>query len=230
MGAKDDVSEALRRIHGDPGRISLAVCVPSGAHWSSAFGMSLALFFLYYSHHRVPGFLRQTVGLINVQSSLLHAARQRLVEEALIELHATHILFVDSDQSFPPEVVHILAASKKKVVGANVVTRMDPMLPCAVGLDGKKLWTRPDSHGIEEVSVCGTGVMLIDTRVFGEIEKPFFLQVYGEESGFVGEDVYFCRSLREKGIKVYVDHDLSKKVGHFGEARFDFSRAWESES
>jgi len=121
------------------------------------------------------------------------------VEEALIELHATHILFVDSDQSFPPEVVHILAASKKKVVGANVVTRMDPMLPCAVGLDGKKLWTRPDSHGIEEVSVCGTGVMLIDTRAFGSWRSPFLYKYMGKNRDLLERMYIFVAPCERKG-------------------------------
>lgn len=58
-----------------------------------------------------------------------------------------------------------------------------------------------------------TGCMLINTRVFSKLEKPYFNMLV-EENGkvSVGEDCYFTIKLNKSGIKTYIHGDV--KCGH----------------
>ena len=218
-----DVREAIARIHKDPGLFRLAVCVPSGDEWKASMGMSLAVMGVELCRTRIEGYSRQQVGFVNVRTSLIMQLRHTLVEKALIEFQATHLLFVDSDQVFPANAVHRLARPRKAVIGANIVTRKLPMVPCALGFDLKKLWTRPESTGLEEVASVGTGLCLVNTKVFADLDVPYFESYFSREANvFVGEDVDFCNKLRAKGHRIFVDHDLLKEIGHLGEFDYNF--------
>jgi len=45
-------------------------------------------------------------------------------------------------------------------------------------------------------------------------KKPLFKTHYRENMRVWGEDVYFCRQVKEQGFKVYVDTGLL--CGHYG--------------
>lgn len=213
----EEIQRELEKVHRTD-TLSLAVCVPSTSHVHAVFAVDLFALALRMGLERVklPWVKKQRVFLFNKQGSLIHSQRQNLVLDA-VTAGATHILFVDSDQTFPPDTVHQLACHDKLVVGANIVTKEIPARPCAYALDGSPCYTDPASSGLEEVAVCGTGLVLINTKIFGLIEPPIFLMPYDEEKRiYLGEDVYFCNKLRKAGVRVYVDHDLSKKVGHIG--------------
>ena len=59
------------------------------------------------------------------------------------------------------------------------------------------------------------GICLIKTEVFDNIEWPFWRNglAFGQKT--IGEDVYFCKKLREAGYDLWVDPKL--KCGHFRE-------------
>lgn len=221
-----DLCEAIDIIHSG-NKFNLAVSIASGDRWHSRFGISLANMSVQLASKRIPSYDRISMSYNMVSTSLLHQSRQLLVEKALIEAHATHILFVDTDQTFPADTVHRMAAHGKMVVAANIVQRKIPMVPCAIGFDGKRLWTKPHSTGLEEVQMAGTGLMLINTKIFKALSAPFFLQPFDETYGFTGEDTYFCNQLHKAGVKIWIDHDLSKEVGHLGEFEYTFPVAWE---
>lgn len=217
-----DLARVLNRLH-QTDTFALAICVPSGIMLHAAFAVDLFAVGVKMGLEKVPlKRYRKTRApmLLNKQSSLIHSSRQQLVVDAILQ-GATHILFVDSDQAFPPDTVHRLVRHDKLIVGANIVTKEIPARPCAVGLDGKYVYTDPQSSGLEQVAVLGTGLMLINTRVFGMIEPPLFLMPYlPETKTYLGEDVYFSRKAREAGIPIFVDHDLSKLVGHIGQFQY----------
>ena len=59
--------------------------------------------------------------------------------------------------------------------------------------------------------------MLIKLEILKKIPKPWFLVTYDiEEDEFTGEDWFFCGVLEKAGIEIFIDHDLSKHVGHMG--------------
>jgi hypothetical protein len=163
----------------------------------------------------------------NKRGSILAQMRQSQVEAA-IQNKATHLLFVDSDQMFPRDLAHRLLAHEKQIVAANVATKVIPASPTArlrtASKEGTPLYTTPDSTGLVQVWRIGTGIMLIDLNVFkrkGLKQAPWFSQHWDEDLGsYVGEDWAFCERLEAAGVKLWVDQDVSKEIGHLGTLNF----------
>ena len=203
--------------------VRLVICIPSRDTWHADFGMSLMFLCNYLASH--PEFEGKKMHYMvhNKRGSILAQMRQSQIDAA-IENKATHLLFVDSDQTFPRDLVHRLLARKKQVVAANVATKTVPANSTARlktnNTEGVPLYTLPDSTGLVEVWRVGTGVMLIDLNIFKREElkqRPYFNQPWNEElDSYVGEDWSFCERLERAGVKLYVDQDVSAEVGHLG--------------
>lgn len=159
----------------------------------------------------------------NKRGSILANMRQDMVTQA-IENHATHLLFIDSDQTFPRDTFHRLMKHKKQVVAANIATKVIPSSPTARlkgnGSLGIPIATMEASPELEEVWRVGTGIMLINLNIFKRKELktgPWFTQRWNEETNaYVGEDWAFCEELEKAGVKLYIDHKVSLEIGHLG--------------
>lgn len=185
--------------------MKVAIAIPSHSTWMAGFGLDLANFVLQHQPGKPP------IEIMNVGGTPHCPARSSLVDGAL-NAGASHMLWLDSDMRFPPDTLTRLLSHKKPIVGANAVARQDPHSFVATR-NGEIVKTTNASRGIEEVDKVGLAVMLISTAVFKQIPKPWFLFEYDGEN-YMSEDVYFCRKAREAGFKIYIDHDLSKKVSH----------------
>ncbi|MHB0978392.1 MAG: hypothetical protein ACYC1K_03285 [Minisyncoccota bacterium] len=200
---------------------NLAIAVPSGALWHADFSISLIMLMLALQKHAVPGYTDRSVRIINKRTSILPKSRHELIEDALKE-GCTHLLFVDTDQTFPAFLVHQLASHGKRVVGCNIATKSLPASPTARNFNlkwagGDVVYTDHDSTGLEQVWRLGCGVLLIDLSVIAQLRKPYFAVEWHEGmQDFVGEDWFFCQRLEEKAIPIYIDHDMSKQIGHIG--------------
>jgi len=130
----------------------------------------------------------------------------------------THVLMLDDDMVFPKDTLHRLLQRKLPVVGVNYVTKEIPAKPVAVLDDGEtRLYTDPDSTGCVGVGHLGLGITLVDPVVLLDIPQPWFPMEWREDlHAYSGEDVAFCRKLREAGVPIVVDQDLSKEVAHIG--------------
>jgi hypothetical protein len=85
----------------------------------------------------------------------------------------------------------------------------------------------PDSTGLEEVESIGMGVMLISRKVFEKLSEPWFETPWRtDKRGYIGEDVFFCRKATAAGFKIYIDHDVSKEIGHIGTFEFKHDHTW----
>lgn len=135
------------------------------------------------------------------EGSVLHWNREELVKGAL-NTKCTHLLFLDSDMSFDKDAVLKLLKRKKDVVGADYRTRKLP------GENTARLL--PGNGELREAESVATGFMLINLKVFKKITTPWFF--WGQNEG---EDYWFCRKVREAGLKVWCD--LSVKVLHIGD-------------
>ena len=159
----------------------------------------------------------QINAIVNKKGSIVHQARCQLVEEAQ-QNGATHLMFVDSDHTFPRDTFVRLIKHDKDIVGVHQVTKRPPVRSNCEGLDKQRL-TKP-GVGLEEVSRLGTGIMLVNMRVFKELRKPYFNFRYDKDKGWTGEDYYFCKEAKDRGFKIYVDHELSKECFHIGTATY----------
>ena len=201
----------------------VVLAIPSGQTWDAAFAMSVVFLTNHIASHHIindkpTGFVVQ-----NKKGSILPTMRQDLIARAL-KGGATHLLFIDSDQVFPETTLHRLMAHKKSVVACNIATKSFPTNCTArcYDADGElvPVYTKESDTGLEEVDFVGTGIMLIDMKVFKRerlCPAPWFTMEWSvEHQHYTGEDWYFCQCMRDAGVKIFIDHDLSKEVSHRG--------------
>ena len=184
--------------------------------------MSLVFLTNYLASHGVVNGKDCSFMVHNKRGSILANMRQEMVQAA-VDNHATHLLFIDSDQTFPRDLFHRLMKHGKQVVAANIATKMIPANATARlkgnGSFGITHPTTEESPELEEVWRIGTGIMLIDLNVFKRegMEGPWFTQRWNEETNaYVGEDWALCEAFEKSGVKIYIDNKVSLEVGHLG--------------
>lgn len=143
--------------------------------------------------------------------------RNLIIEQALLH-DATHILFLDDDIAFPPDLLTRLLAHDLDIVTAVYMMRNYPHQPIIFDYADEKgrcmhHWP-PDNKepGIVEIVGCGLGACLIKTDVFKKMEKPW-IRLGELEPDHWCDDLGFFRRAREAGYKLHCD--LSLKVGHW---------------
>lgn len=128
----------------------------------------------------------------------------------------TYFVGIDSDMVFPPDAImrllaHLDRASKKEhlaMVGVEYPTRREPARSTARYLDSA-------SKGLVEVESMGFGLVAMRVQLMKKLPRPRFDFTYNKKDGsWEGEDVRFCRLLREAGYSIAVDADLSREVKH----------------
>jgi hypothetical protein len=197
---------------------TVSVCVPCRDVVDSGFAFDLAR--CVAAHTAAT---RDRVLLFQNQGTLIVNQRQELAQASL-DAGATHILFIDADMRFPKDAIFRLLQRDEAIVAANYSTRKLPLQPVAFRDDTttERVYTEQDDTGLESVAAIGMGLMLIKAEVFQKMPKPWFFVPY-QNGIYTGEDIFFCRTAREFGFEVLLDHDLSKEVRHIG--AFEFSNA-----
>ena len=191
----------------------LAIAIPAHDTVPALFANDLA---------RLYGATCAAVPLVTLATSIgtfVHQARERLLDDMVRMWGATHVLWLDADMTFPPDAALRLLAHEKDIVAANYVTRVAPSRPTA-RRDGQCIWSG-EATGLEAVDHVGMGVFLMRTSVVANIPRPRFWYSTPTET----EDVFFCNRLREAGHTIYIDHDLSREVGHVGTFTYRETRA-----
>ena len=199
--------------------LRVAICTPvSGGVLTSAYAWSLAELVRCFMAAEQENGTHDCTSII-VDGSILPDQRQRCVIEAM-KYDATHILWLDSDMRVPHDAIQVLLRHGLPIVGANYVRTNVPAIPTAYRDDDEftgPVYTREDSEGLEEVAHCGMGCLLMDIRCFEAIDLPFFdFEAVNDGRRFRGEDVYMMRKMRDAGLRVFIDHTVSRKVSHMG--------------
>jgi cellulose synthase/poly-beta-1,6-N-acetylglucosamine synthase-like glycosyltransferase len=161
-----------------------------------------------------------------VAGTLIADQRQKLVMMA-IKQGADYILFLDSDMRFPSYLLERMLAHDKDIVACNYATRRLPVKTVAFSdfAELKCIYSLGKT-GLEEIDAVGMGAMLIKTEIFKKLPLPWFSISYLPSGNmYIGEDIYFCKLAQANGMKVYVDHDLSKDVRHIGVMEFTHDHA-----
>lgn len=141
----------------------------------------------------------------------LELKRTRLALRAL-QHGSDYLLWIDSDQTFPPDALVRLMAHDKPIVGTNIASRHTGK-PTALSFENKNV---PRKRGLEEVAAVGLGFCLMKTPLFHQVPHQWFASTIGPDGAYRrGEDVHFCNQARAAGFPIFVDHDLT--IGHLTE-------------
>jgi hypothetical protein len=202
----------------------IAVCTPARDQVHTNYCYCMVNMVAYHTLNT-----EDAISLKLMQGTIIQNQRADLCLDAMKE-GCTHILFIDSDMTFPQDMVQRLLKHDKEIVAANCARRRMPTGPTAQNYDenGKRIpvYTMPDSTGLEEVGSIGTGIMLIKREVFEGMSEPWFDMPWQTTRGYMGEDVFFCKKAQELGYKVYIDHDVSHEIGHIGSFEFGHPHTW----
>jgi hypothetical protein len=203
---------------------SVAILVPARDTVMTSFAYDLARAMSFHTATTDDRVLLYTSHGTLIASQRMELARQALEEKA------DYLLWLDSDMRFPRETIGHLMLRDKPIVAANYATRRMPVKPVAM-MDNNgeigRVYTAPDSEGLQPVDYIGMGVMMVKREVFEKVEAPWFAIPYSTVGNhYIGEDVFFCSKAREAGYEVLVDHDLSHQVKHIGTFEYSHEGAW----
>ena len=104
------------------------------------------------------------------------AQNRNIMAEKAIEMGSTHILMIDSDMTFPGDLLVRLLMRGKDVVGVPYPRRSPPY-----ELLGRPKDPENDQSGCVEFEMLPAGLLLIKTEVFSRIPKPWFWESYKYE-------------------------------------------------
>lgn len=143
--------------------------------------------------------------------TLVYLGRDELAAEA-INSHYTHVLWLDADMVFNPDVFEKLLADDKEVVSGVYHSRHAPY-QSNMFLDIRapiRVTNYPEE--VFEIDGCGFGMILVETKVLHEIYRKHGY-CFQPEVG-LGEDLSFCKRAKLAGYKIWCDPNV--KAGHIG--------------
>lgn len=163
----------------------------------------------------------------------IDVARNNVVDQMLMHDEFEWIMFLDSDQTVPPETIPRLLSHNLPIVGGLYFFK-DPMakplcydrqpdfnarafyrpqvekvykflLERTEELNSSTEITRvlSGNDGLWPCDAIGTGCLLVRREVFEKVPYPWFSFCEGGT-----EDLYFCRKAKKYGYEVYVDANL----------------------
>jgi hypothetical protein len=197
---------------------NVAVLTPSSGKCEFRYAQSLANLVLHFCSTRIYEDSNvQGIQIVGQQSFSTSCNREMLIDWAITR-DFSHVLFIDDDMEFEPDVLNRLADRRLDFVVCDYPRKKIPRSTIAIGLDGEPMKLE---EGLEEAAQVGFGMALIKMEVIKNISKPRFPLPFNSATGEYGsEDYWFCKKAREDGCKIFVDHDASKKVGHIGSYTF----------
>lgn len=145
--------------------------------------------------------------------TLVYMARDRLAGKA-VNQRFTHVLWLDSDMVFEPEIVEDLQFCGKDFVTGIAHGRRKPFTSCLfknIDLNHLELWQLKDYPAEAfEVAGCGMACCLMSTEVIKQVMincgtafNPIMQY---------GEDISFCKRARDLGFKIYAEPTV--RLGH----------------
>lgn len=188
--------------------MKLCICIPTYDRWEADFGLSLAT-----TAANLVGTSQslKALRIVKSEGSIASDGRNDLAKNA-IEHGATHILWLDTDMRFDPSNVKTMIDRDVDFVACDYKKRIAPHDTIAVDLDDKLV---EPGTGLVEVKQVGLGLTLMRTSILEKMTYPWS-GFFTHENGTLDDSVWLCRNARKAGIKLFVDRDATKGVGHVG--------------
>ena len=146
-----------------------------------------------------------------IAGTLVYFARNRLSNKAINENY-THVLWLDSDMTFPETVVDDLMDCGKEMVCGAFVSRRPPYGPCVyTSIEPNKI-KKVEKFGTTPFRVdgCGFACVLTNTELLRAVT-----QKYGQcfqPTNYFGEDLAFCWRVKTIGREIWCEPTV--RPGH----------------
>jgi len=205
--------------------VHVTIGIPTAGMCRMGFTYSLAGLTAYTAAKGIPS-RQESISTVKVdveESSTIQSNRERMVRKCIDE-GRTHLLFLDDDMVFEPDILDRLMNRRQEIVVCNYMIKSEPEEHAdwvALGLDGRRIPTTKNSYGLVPIYASGIGVSLFDLEVFKRTPQPWFQPNFvAEKSTYTTEDYPCFERLRAAGATVYLDQDCSKLISHLG------TKAW----
>jgi hypothetical protein len=199
--------------------IKLAIAVPTKDMVHSEFAFSLTQLIKTTENVGIETYL-----FFN-SSTILLTQREKLTQQSM-DVGADYILWLDSDMTFPSTSALRLLSHNLDVVGCNYKKRSIPQTTVAYKKmgDWESHVSLNENEPLIEVEGVGMGCLLIKTKIFYDLIKPYFIFTYNHETDdWLGEDFNLQKKFRDKGYKIFIDTQLSKELTHLGTYKYGIS-------
>jgi hypothetical protein len=179
----------------------VAICVASGGSLPAVFVRQLIELINYTTFQNIA-----KVGYYDYIGPEVSICREELTKDVMKNTDYEYILWIDPDTKFPKETIQVLLALKKDFIGGVVFGRYSPFFPNIRHLSADKIYHRIFvwDGNLFPVDGIGFGLVLIHRKVIEQIEEPRFQYV-----GELGEDMYFCKKAKDKGIGIWATTALN---------------------
>lgn len=120
----------------------------------------------------------------------------------------THLIMMDTDMIYHPQTITKLLAHNLPIVGALTFRRYPPFDPLMLKqAENYKYKTIAEWNEGEliEVDATGTGCIMFNMGIFDKMPFPWFRVRKNPDGSVIGEDIGFCKDLKEAGYKIFVD-------------------------
>ena len=154
------------------------------------------------------------------RGTLVYIARDKLVKKAINE-EFSHVLWLDADMVFDPDMIDILLEMKEDMVCGLFRGRHEKRMVCLYSsLSPITRYEALDSNpellnDILEVDACGFGCVLTTVELLSKIFYENDFTCFTPMRMF-GEDLSFCVRAKELGYNIYCNPKA--EVGHVGNA------------
>jgi hypothetical protein len=176
---------------------SLAICCPC------SFPTVPVSFFYSFVYMEKPS----EYIFIHADNGPIDTLRNDLVETAL-KAQVTHLIMMDVDHIYHPKTITSLLSRRLPIVSALTFRRYAPfdsimLRATAGGYTSVDEW---EDGELVEVDAVGAATIMFDMDVFKKMPFPWFKFKRDPETGAgIGEDIGFCKDLKEAGYKIFVD-------------------------
>lgn len=145
--------------------------------------------------------------------TLVYIARERIANKAINEEYS-HVLWLDADMVFGPDLLDDLMFSGKAFVSGVYHARRKGYASCIFkGIDvGKVERFKEYPKETFEIAGCGFGCVLIETEIIRAVKRAYgtcFTPIKN-----YGEDLAFCKRCRDIGYSLWCEPSVV--CGHIG--------------
>jgi len=153
--------------------------------------------------------------LMAIPRVMIDTARNMFCEKILSMPEKTHLLMIDDDMTFEPDMLLRMLNHDVDIIGALAFKRAGDFQPCVYQKkdDGNHYPILPQKF--TEVDVVGTGAILIKREVIEGMKNPYFTTTYDDKGQHFSVDFNFCIAAKKTGFKIFVDPEI--EAGHIGD-------------